>query len=76
MERPSVPTVSALERWPISAPLERNPPPPVADELRRGRRVLAGLLTEATARTPRVAVDGASWNSGLLSIGTMNTPFV
>lgn len=46
-----------------------------ADDLSRGRRLLAEILAEAKAIDAEVTVDGTLWDSELLSVDVLNIPF-
>ncbi len=46
-----------------------------ADDIRRGRRAFAALLSEAEPLDLEVTVDGMPWKSGLISVDVLNVPF-
>lgn len=46
-----------------------------ADDLSRGRHVLAEILLEAEPIDAEITIDGALWNGDLLSVDVLNIPF-
>jgi diacylglycerol kinase (ATP) len=46
-----------------------------ADDIRRGRRALAALLSDAQPLDLEVTIDGKPWKTDLISVDVLNIPF-